>query len=299
MKSWKDEKISVFKHFSAAPQTVTIGDWLRICINGSRYSDTVLEYRRTHDKSLKKTLPLATFGAVMKNGRKLQNVVRRTGWVAIDIDGDDNPHITDWPALRSSLGGIDYIAFSSLSASGNGVWALMKVAEPKHQSEHFCQILEDFKNADIQLDSSKGRNPNDARFYSYDPDAYVAEQFDVYDRLPIKKVTFKKLKKRKKTSSPNTKHHTYNTSTKVKNKLAKISARGINIAPDYNTYLMIGFAFADEFGENGRQYFHQAVRYSPKYNREKADKQFTECLRVNNGNVSIGTFFYYCNQFNI
>ena len=80
-----------------------------------------MEYRKTRNKYLKKSLPLITPGAVMESGRAKENIKVRTGWVAIDIDAKGNESIYDWPDLRNQIAKIDYIAYAGLSVSGNGV----------------------------------------------------------------------------------------------------------------------------------------------------------------------------------
>jgi hypothetical protein len=94
------DKISVFESFHSEPKTISLGQWLNTCKNGSRYAKQVFEYRHSKDEQLKKSLPLATVGAVCSGGRKLENVTTRTGWIALDIDGKDNPHLTDAEQIR-------------------------------------------------------------------------------------------------------------------------------------------------------------------------------------------------------
>lgn len=205
------DKISVFKNFNSEPKTITLGQWLKACKYGSKFEKEkqVLEYRRCLndliDKGysldeakkelenngkdqLKKSLPLATVGALCRDGRKLENVVTRTGWIALDIDAKDNPHLTDAEHLRDEVAKIQNVAFSGLSTGGRGVWALVRVSQPKRQAEHFEALQADFKAFGITLDSSKGKNPNDARFYSYDPGAIIKDSFTVYKKLPPEKV---------------------------------------------------------------------------------------------------------------
>ena len=76
----------------------------------------------------------------------------------------------------------------SLSTGGRGVYALVKVSQPDRQAEHFNALEADFKTFGITLDSSKGKNPNDARFYSYDPGAIIKDSFTIYKKLPPEKV---------------------------------------------------------------------------------------------------------------
>lgn len=203
------DKISVFKNFNSEPKTITLGQWLKVCKEGSRYAEQVLQYRRCLNElidkgysldeakkalenngkdQLKTSLPLATVGAVCSDSRKLENVVTRTGWIALDIDAKDNPHLTDAEHLRDEVAKIKNVAFSGLSTGGRGVWALVKVSQPKRQAEHFEALKTDFKVFGIKLDSSKGKNPNDARFYSYDPGAIIKDSFTVYKKLPPEKM---------------------------------------------------------------------------------------------------------------
>ncbi|WP_020402110.1 BT4734/BF3469 family protein [Gracilimonas tropica] len=180
-----DEKVSIFQSFQADPKSIPLAQWLKVCKEGSRYAKQVEQYRSTGRDDLKKSLPLITVGAICEGGRKLENVTTRTGWISLDVDGKDNPHIKDAKALRDEIAKIVYVAFSALSTGGKGVWALVKVKHPERQAEHFEQLIKDFASRGIILDSSKGKNPNDARFYSYDPGAIVKDSFKIYDRLPI------------------------------------------------------------------------------------------------------------------
>lgn len=190
------EEISVFKNFQSEPKTITLGHWLRVCKQGSRFAKQVLEYRNTGEQHLKTSLPFVTVGAVCSDGRKLEYVANRTGWIALDIDAKDNPHLTDVEHLRDEVAKIKNVAFSGLSTGGRGVWALVKVSQPDRQAEHFEVLETDFKTFGITLDSSKGKNPNDARFYSYDPGAIIKDSFTIYKKLPPRKTTINQPRQR-------------------------------------------------------------------------------------------------------
>jgi len=182
-----NSSVSIFQTFSSEPLTVPLLRWLRACKSGdSRYVKQIEEYRQAGDPELKKSLPLATVGAVCEGGRKMENVVTRTGWIALDIDAKDNPHLNNAEHLRDEVAKISNVAFCGLSVSGKGVWSLVKVKHPDRQAEHFEALIKDFSSFGIVLDSTKGRNPNDARFYSYDSDAIIKDSFVIYEKLPPK-----------------------------------------------------------------------------------------------------------------
>ena len=201
-------KISTFQSIKHEPKTITLRQWLDVCKHGSRnpkYTENVLEYRRalfariqqgftieqakdqlkeSGEHRLKTGLPLATVGALCENGRRIENVIQRTGWIALDIDFADNQHLTDSEQLRNEIAKIANVAYAGISTSGLGVWALVKVEHPTKQAEHFKALKADFEtHFGIKLDASKGKNPNDARFYSYDPGAIIKESFTVYTKL--------------------------------------------------------------------------------------------------------------------
>ena len=66
----------------------------------------------------------------------------------------------------------------------------------------------------------------------------------------------------------------------------------VDIAPDYNQWLSLGFALSDHFGEDGREYFHRLSRFNPKYDERDTDKQYDNCLKASKGGITIGTFYY-------
>jgi hypothetical protein len=192
---------------STSVQHIQLSHWLQATIEpktdmARRARDLVLKIRTEPDtarqKELKKDLPGVAVGCVIRKGEKRQheNIESLTGWMQFDIDPDGNPEISDWPELRDRLAQLVYVAFVGLSVRGRGVWGLIKVKHPDQLADHFHQFTSDVFGAfGIVLDTTKGGNPTDLRFYSYDPDAILKMQFKVYDRLPeyrTRKVTRRK-----------------------------------------------------------------------------------------------------------
>ena len=81
------------------------------------------------------------------------------------------------------------------------------------------------------------------------------------------------------------------TRDKVERIVQLIEQRGIDITAGYDVWLRIGFAFASEFGEGGRDFFHRVSRQNPKYDYHEADKQYNNCLSSKGEGITIGTFF--------
>lgn len=80
---------------------------------------------------------------------------------------------------------------------------------------------------------------------------------------------------------------------KVTDVVTQIEQNKIDIAPNYEDWVRIGFALSDEFGESGRGFFHRISKNHKEYERENCDKQFTECLKSKGHGIKIGTFFHF------
>ncbi len=72
----------------------------------------------------------------------------------------------------------------------------------------------------------------------------------------------------------------------------RIEAAQVDIAPDYNQWLSLGFALSDYLGEDGREYFHRLSRFNQKYDERDTDKQYDNCLKGRKEGITIGTFYY-------
>lgn len=82
----------------------------------------------------------------------------------------------------------------------------------------------------------------------------------------------------------------------VENIIQEIEARQTDIAPAYSDWRDIGFAFASEYGESGRDYFHRISRFHTDYNTTECDKQYTHCLKANGQGITLKTFFFHAKQ---
>lgn len=296
---WFDEPVSCFETVrSVNPVSVTIGRWIQSIINPKTEAELsrkklVLEYRASGDKELKMKIPAFCPGALLKsrdaNLPLDERVEKLTGWMQFDIDAKDNPNIESAEQLRHALSKNSYTAFCSLSTSGKGVWGLVKVRDIADYKQCFEQLKRDYAYFGVNLDPTKGGNPLDLRYYTYDPNAYIAPELRLYDR----KVKPVKTKPKKRILKP---YKTTDNWEKVSELVKEINQRGIDIAPDYETYMKLAFSLANEFAEQGRDLFHFVCQPSPKYKPKDADHQFSACLRSGGSGITIGTFFHLCKE---
>lgn len=71
-----------------------------------------------------------------------------------------------------------------------------------------------------------------------------------------------------------------------------VETAGADIAPTYIEYVQLAFAIATDCGEAGRDYFHRICRLSAKYEREHAERIFSNALTTKHGDIHLGSVFH-------
>ena len=78
-----------------------------------------------------------------------------------------------------------------------------------------------------------------------------------------------------------------------------VETAGADIAPTYAEYVQLAFAIATDCGEAGREFFHRLCRTSAKYQREHAERIFSNALTTRHGEVHLGTAFHLAEMTNV
>ena len=78
-----------------------------------------------------------------------------------------------------------------------------------------------------------------------------------------------------------------------------VETAGADIAPTYAEYVQLAFAIATDCGEAGRKFFHRLCRTSAKYQREHAERIFSNALTTRHGEVHLGTAFHLAEMANV
>lgn len=71
-----------------------------------------------------------------------------------------------------------------------------------------------------------------------------------------------------------------------------VRGAGADIAPTYQEYMQLAFAVANDCGEAGRADFLALCSPSPKYDRQAADKLFSNALKNGRNDIHLGTAFH-------
>lgn len=82
----------------------------------------------------------------------------------------------------------------------------------------------------------------------------------------------------------------------IESYISAIEQNAIDITYGYANWRDLGFSFAEEYGETGRDYFHRISKYNSSYNSKECDEQFDKCLAAKGTGVTIATFYYLAKQ---
>ena len=130
----------------------------------------------------KKRLPCWYLGGTM-NGPCCADNARPAGILQIDIDDTDRPQ-----EIKNRLAGIDCVAFAAVSASGRGVYALMRVPVSIQASQDAQKGILDLLDAALLYDRRDGEHIDYAcvdlarrRFESFDPEPLYRPDAPEYD----------------------------------------------------------------------------------------------------------------------
>lgn len=257
----------------------------------------IQQIRMTEDKvertRLKSGLSCATISAICPDGRKADDAFEHTGLICIDIDGQDNPGFGSSAELKAEVCKVAEVAYCSLSASGNGCFAIFQLSHPENHLGHFLALQRLFRSRLSIVIDGQCKDVKRLRFASYDSEPYIndnAEPFRIIDtatkQKPNPTKTTVAMGQRTWNENPEA------TIDKVARLTEEVMRREIDLTDGYSNWVEIGMALAN-LGETGREFFHAVSSVYTGYDRAKADTKFTNLLRTTR-KVTIATFFHQC-----
>lgn len=269
-------KISLFKKASDTrpDDEITMSEFL----NGVKYGKWENEQKevraaktKEERKRAKEKVHAVTIGGTFSPSRNQDNLKERSGFIAIDIDNQ-----TDLDYLKKDP--YTYAYFESVSGGGRVTIVKTRKDRPHKDSFRWIQYYY-FEKYGITVDSLP-QNIASLRFVSYDPNCYINEKSRTSQT--------KKEPKRKARSLP-----VAIPQDKIGQLVSEVVSRGIDLAPDYESYRNLGFALANGFGNQGEDYFHALCQVNPKYDSRHARRQWEHCLKgANKSGITVGTFYW-------
>jgi hypothetical protein len=169
-------QVTIFKNiFSKEPHFITVDKALeRIKLGASKV--LVLDIRLALDKEkankLKLNLPSICFSGKFGADRKDEQLVAHSGFIVLDFDD-----ISDLRDKQTEIIQKDFVYACWVSPSGNGLKALVKIADGKKHREHFQSLQEVFPEVD-----RSGINVSRVCYESFDPDIYINDKAAVFTK---------------------------------------------------------------------------------------------------------------------
>lgn len=270
-------------------KTMLLSDFLF----SSEYKNVIRMMRCITDKEerdkWKRQLPQATISGVFTPTRAIKNMKQHSGLISVDVDAKENPAITDWEDLKKQLAILPQIAYSSLSVSRNGVFAIIPLRYPQNHLQQFRQLQIDFERMGITIDNACS-DITRMRCMSFDEHPVVN-----MDAVPYEGVYIEPPKKRVWYFSDSDEDKVIRL---VQQCCEQINRTGVDITSGYDQWLKVGCSLAS-LGEDGRMFFHICSQQNLEYNESRTDKLFSDLLRRNYQDVNIATFFWICQQYGI
>jgi len=215
------------------------------------------------------------------NGRKASEILRHSGYIAIDLDQEKNEqNLLD---ARDVLYSDDYVTAGHISLGGHGIVLFIQI-DPKKHLESYLAIEKYLADNYKVISDPSCKDTSRLRFVSFDDQIHInpdAKKWDIFIE--------------RKSVEPRNYAHVY-ADRDIEFIIDQIRSRRIDLTDSYFDWMKIGFALASEFGDAGRSYFHDISQFHPDYDYEKADKKYTNFLKSNANKVHISSLFWIAKQ---
>jgi hypothetical protein len=168
--------ITIFSNiFDKQPHYITVESAIERIRNG-KSAARIDEIRSQIDKeranNLKKNLPSVCFSGKFSE-RVDSGLIEHSGYIVLDFDDVDDVEL-----FKTNVFSTSFVYACWVSPGGNGVKALVRVADGSKHREHFDALREVFPSID-----RSGVNVSRVCYESYDPHILVRERAEVFTKL--------------------------------------------------------------------------------------------------------------------
>lgn len=271
-------EVSIFENFNKIIANKNIETILEMIRQGKfkhhveSLRQLIKEDKNSEYTAKKKSLPAFTPSGMFKDGRKQNLLQEYSRIIILDIDKIENID-----EVRKKAQSCIYTFACFESPSGKGIKILVRTdnSVTKHR-EAFLRTQSYYeKLTGVNIDPS-GKDFTRLCFVSYDSDLYYNSNSEIF------KINPEKIMK-----------------NDIEKLIEQIDNKRIDITSNYDDWLKVGFALESEFGESGRNYYHDISKYNQDYSAENCNEQYNKCLKNNNSGISIKTLFHIAKQHGI
>lgn len=290
VKTLLNSKISLYKRVNETKsQTITLDDWLhKVTPAAKSHILTIRGANEIDPKAAKamKTLnlPCCTISGVFEGDRKADKVTVMNPIICVDIDIIPEGMTLD--TLKQKVFEIPSVFYVSLSARGEGIFALIYYNQENDFLTTFKSLQYDFKQMGIEIDKAC-KDICRLRFVSWDEHPMEKEEVEMYDGEYLEQFADPQFYKETKRIDAQTNINDWFTFKTIKYLINNCGYR----ADDYQDWLMDGFRLAT-FGEYGHSLFMHLSQHSNNFNERVAERKWEECVRTTKMTRDCLTYYY-------
>lgn len=219
--------------------------------------------------------------------RRESHLKQHTGWLAIDIDLQDNLQITNFESIFKIARFRPEIGLLMRSCSGTGYFGLVRLAYPERHKDQFKALLKEYAAIGIMLDKACC-NIGRVRFASWDDPEhiYINENVVPYKGLEEDQAQLISLASRQayRSNHENVDYQVEGNSNfweqrRVQDRLIEVIVQELvgnhrNITESYEEWVKAGWALRSH--PYGLDLFHQLSRCSSKYNEAQTNLKWQQ-----------------------
>lgn len=274
--------------------------------------------RKARDKSLAQTPPDqepnlkeydtlknqlgAMYPSVMLDGGSREEHIRAySGLVCVDIDGKDNTKPLS--EIADILESIPYTLAFCESVSGDGFMAFFGCPSSDKHEATLDAIKSDLHKAGVIVDPKCTPFVNRARFFSHSKTPWIRSVKDgeMVADYPLPEQPSQQQKQPPTPSQPlprqpRSADRPAEPKERVLNSLRDIA---IDITQNREDWVRIAYGLANEYGEEGREVFHELSSKYANYTHKETDNTYTNALKTNKGLVGIGSVFQIASSYGV
>lgn len=267
--------ITAFKNiWSKEPHYISVELALNRIKNGNS-KKLVEEIRNTLDKEkageLKKNLPCICFSGKFGADRKDEQIISHSQYLVLDFD-----NVYELRDKQTEIISNKFVYACWVSPSGNGLKALIKIANGNKHRDHFEALEEIFPGVD-----KSGKNPSRVCYESYDPEIYINENAEVFNKI-------------KKTEKIVTFERTVDDQKIFKNLLTWLSNKSeAFVTGERNNFIFKLACACCRYGipeDTTNGLIHTEFVSNSEFTKREADKAIASAYRVNSKNYGSASF---------
>lgn len=247
------------------------------------FKQPVEQYRKSLDPKTKVRLPAFTPSGIFQR-RRADSLIEPSNVICIDIDGKDNPSISNTDEMKKIVSQLPFVWYCGESVSSTGVYCLIKYKDYTLHKEYFKALQQDFEEIGLIIDKSCSDICR-LRIVSYDERPYINLNAEIYEKsvdsprpnnqISIEDVFISPLEYGGMSNAVSV----IKSSTEVVECLMKAIDLSVDITAVYDDWFCIGCVISSIFKESGRELFHKISQFYPGYTYAECDSKYSSILQ--------------------